>query len=94
MYALVDTGCTRTIVSSGLVENVGGVSVIVAFDGRKVRCKGSSTVELCVHGSCVQAVVAVADEIVEGIGVVMGMDVIRKLGGVTVNDYGVFFNQT
>ena len=50
VQALVDTGCSATIVASHLVSGSSGTSVIVAFDGRKVDCKGTSDVELWVCG--------------------------------------------
>ena len=91
MHALVGTGCTTIIGNSGLVNNASGVSVIVAFDGREVSCKGSANVELCVYGNHTQVDVAVAEEIIDGISVVLGMDVIKSLGGDTVNECGVRF---
>ena len=91
VQALVDTGCSATIVASHLVSGSSGTSVIVAFDGRKVDCKGTSDVELWVCGRPVGVRAVVADRIIDGIGVVMGMDVIGQLGGVTVNEHGISF---
>ena len=91
MRALVDTGCSATIVASHLVSVSCGTSVIVAFDGRKVDCKGTSDVELHVSGRSVRVRAVVADKVIDGIGVVMGMDVIGQLGGVTVNEHGISF---
>ena len=40
--ALVDTGCTTTMVHERFSEGLSGEAVVSAFDGRKVRCKGTT----------------------------------------------------
>ena len=44
--ALVDTGCTTTMVRSSLVGERVGESWMSALDGRKVRCGGERPVNL------------------------------------------------
>ena len=44
--ALVDTGCTRTMVREGLTGRATGETVLAAFDGREVKCKGSVHAEM------------------------------------------------
>ena len=90
--ALVDTGCTTTMVRSSLVGDRVGESWMSAFDGRKVRCGGERPVNLEVVGTPVVEVSAVAIEhLVGDLDVVLGMDVIEQLGGVTVRNNGVDF---
>ena len=91
--ALVDTGCSTTVVASRLVDTCEGASSLVAFDGREVECRGRSRVELKVAGVALSVRVIVADNILSGIDVVMGMDVIVRLGGVTVGEGAVAFGR-
>ena len=88
---LVGTGCSTTIIASDLVKASGGSVSIMAFDGRKVDCEGTSKVELWVCGKPVTVRAVVAKKVIEGIDVVVGMDAIGQLGGVTINRYGVWF---
>ena len=46
IMALVDTGCTTTMVKSHLVTGWNGNGRVIAFDGRKVKCCGTSNIEL------------------------------------------------
>ena len=82
--ALVDTGCTRTMVREGLTGRATGETVLAAFDGRKVKCKGSAHAEMSVGEETVSQEVMVMDWIVGGIDAVIGMDTISRLGGVKV----------
>ena len=77
--ALVDTGCSVTILASHLVSISSGASVVVAFDGRKVECQGTTDVELWVSDRPVKVRAVVADKVVNGIDVVMGMNVIFQM---------------
>lgn len=45
---LVDTGCTKTIVHSKLVDGCTGETFIGVFDGSQVKCKGSTVVHLVI----------------------------------------------
>ena len=89
--ALVDTGCTRTIVREGLTGRATGETVLAAFDGREVKCKGSARAEMSVGEETVSQEVMVMDWIVGGIDAVIGMDTISRLGGVTVQEKLVQF---
>ena len=81
---LVDTGCTTTVISSRLVVGCKGKSCITAFDGRELQCREPSWVEMEVDGVFVKVKAIVTDSIIEDVDVVMGMDAINQLGGVTV----------
>ena len=91
MRALVDTGCTITMVRSSLVGDRVGESWMSAFDGRKVRCGGERPVNLEVGGTPVEVSAVAIEHLVGDLGVVLGMYVIEQLGGVTVRSNGVDF---
>lgn len=56
-----------------------------AFDGREVKCKGECWIELVVDGMHLGVEAVVIDDIVNGVDVVMGMDIVERLGGVTIS---------
>ena len=83
--ALVDTGCSRTIVAPHLSEGSRGSKCdVVAVDGSRVRCLGESTVSAVVAGVPVRMDCIVAARLVEGVDVILGMDIINELGGMSV----------
>ena len=82
--ALVDTGCSTTLVRGCLVTEHTGESYMNAFDGRAVECHGFSNVQLVVDGMAISVTAVVVEALVAGVDVVLGMDVIEQLGGVTV----------
>ena len=91
VVALVDTGCTTTMVQTHLVNRWSRRGEVLAFDGRKVRCHGRSNVKLELEGHQLIVEVIVADRLVPGVEAIIGMDVICQLGGVTVTRDGVKF---
>ena len=90
---LVDTGCTITVVHSKYVPHCkGGRNFYVkAFNGSQIMCRGTGEVEIVVDGVSVVVVAVVSDQLVDGIDVVLGIDVIDELGGVTVGRGLVYF---
>ena len=68
-----------------------GETVLTAFDGREVKCKGSAHAEMSVGEETVSQEVMVMDWIVGGIDAVIGMDTISRLGGVKVQERLVQF---
>ena len=92
VIALVDTGCSRTIVAPHLSEGSrGGKCDVVAVDGSRVRCLGESVVSAIVAGVPVRMDCIVAARLVEGFDVILGMDIINELGGVSVRNGCVEF---
>ena len=89
--ALVDTGCSKTIVSRTVVDRVEGEGSVVRFDGSEVQCKGSAGVSLVVSNVRVDLVVLVVDRLVDGVDMILGMDVIEKLDGVFVGKVKIVF---
>ena len=80
---LVDTGCSRTIIRASLTKNWFGRSSVRAFDGLATECRGFAWVDLCVDGVTVKAKVIRAEKLIAGIDVVIGIDVLQRLGSVS-----------
>ena len=78
--ALVDIGCTTTMVRSSFVGDRVGESWMSVFDGRKVRCCGERPVNLEVGGTPVEVSAVAIEHLVGDLDVVLGMDVIEQLG--------------
>ena len=91
VMALVDTGCTTTMVKTHLVTGWNGSGRVVGFDGRNVKCCGTSNIELELEGRQLSVEAIVNDRLVPGVEAIIGMDVICQLGGVTVDEDGVKF---
>ena len=89
--ALVDTGCTKSLVHVGIAGECYGQSNLIAFDGTNVRCLGLSKVMLVVNNQTIVTEMMVVESIVCDFKIVLGMDVIKQLGGVTVGGGGVAF---
>ena len=79
---LLDTGCSRTIVRSNLVRKWFGRSAVKAFDGYATECKGFAWINVGVNGVSVKAKVIGADKLIEGIDMVVGVDVLQQVGPV------------
>lgn len=82
--ALVDTGCTKTVVSSHLVGKCEGEVYVIAFDGSRVKCRGRREVTLNVCGTEMIVDTIITDRIFGGVEMVLGMDVINRMGGVAI----------
>lgn len=83
--ALVDTGCSTTVVASHLVpECKRKKSSLTAVDGRVIVCEGEGSVELTVQGIHLTVKAIILGRLVDGIDMVLGMDVINSLGGVAI----------
>ena len=89
--ALVDTGCTQTIVSKSLVSEVTACSGnVMTVNGVEVKC-GISTAVLTVCGRELRVQCLVLDSLLTYFDLVLGMDVVERLGGVNVACGKVFF---
>lgn len=87
--ALVDTGCSTTVVASCVLPWMEGKeSTIVAVDGREIACDGEMNVELTVQGRRLTVKAIRLRNLIEGVDVVLGMDVISRMGGVVVGEAG------
>ena len=81
--ALIDTGCTATLIHSDFLNVCKGTSIIEAVNGKEVICRGVSTVTMEIRGRLLRVEAIVINGIIEGVDVIVGMNVIRQLGGVT-----------
>ena len=92
--ALVDTGCTNSLMTAKMAESWTETSTsMIAFDGRSVSCRGNSNVDLTIGGEKITTTMTVVDKIVGNVDVVLGMDIIKRLGGVTVSDGTIQFGR-
>jgi hypothetical protein len=81
--ALVDTGCSKSIVSKSAVQGLRTVSVnepVVMMNGEASICAESACLTIGVNGKevCVNVLVT---SVLPGFGMLLGMDVIDLLGG-------------
>ena len=90
---LVDSGCSRSMVRRRRPGTVAAETSALAFDGREVRCYGHDTVELVIGEMTINASVRVIDTLVGDVDIILGMDVIETLGGVTLGDNKVRFGK-
>ena len=91
MTALVDTGCTTTLINYRLMSVCGRCGTVIAVDGRDIKCKGARQVEIKVHGVQVKVEAILMNRIIDGIDVIIGMDVINEMGGLTIKKAEVKF---
>ena len=92
--ALVDSGCSQTIVSSDLCGNVSGRREIEAVDGRIIRCSGEASVIICIGESEHTVMSLIMSNMVQGVDVIIGLDLILELGGMSVTKSGVVFGNS
>ena len=82
--ALVNIGCLVLVIWVCIVARPEGVSCGTALDGRGVEYRGLGMLDLVVTGISVGVRVVVMDSLVEGVDVVLGMELINQLGGTTI----------
>ena len=91
VVALLDTGCTTSLVQSGIAGTHYGKTRVVAFDGKYVDCLGKSKVEFEIGGRTLVKEALVVNNIVCNFKAVIGMDIILELGGVSLGRQGIEF---
>mgnify|MGYP003417316483 FL=1 len=93
--ALIDTGCTHTLVRNG-VAKVGAVDArrvrILLADGKYGESSETRDVCLEVVGKRMNVQCIVLAEMLNGVDVIVGMDVLMKVGGMRVTSEGVEFD--
>ena len=83
--ALVDSGCSQSIISRRFVRDVKPFgSKVIAVDGSTVSC-GEAFVEVRVDGQVVSLLCLVMDKLIPEFDVVLGMDAIKRLGGLRLH---------
>lgn len=88
--ALVDTGCTQSMLAAESGEE-GGEKGVQTVDGRVISGVGEKDVEMEVDGRRMVVKCLVMPSLVEDFKVIIGMDVITRISGVVVNGSGVRF---
>ena len=89
--ALIDTGCSWSIVASWVARAHGGGGTILAVEGGVLQAIGEAEVEGEIDSAVVNLTCLVVKKIVKGIDVILGMDFIQRVGGVTVLEDRVWF---
>ena len=91
--ALVDSGCSTSMIKCRQQGEICAETSVMAFDGREVKCFGYDTVQLSVGTMEIGTRVRVTERLVGDVDVILGMDVIEKLGGVTIMADKVVFGE-
>ena len=86
--ALVNIGYTTTLIHSDFSNGCKDTNSIKAVNGKEVACREVSTVTLEIRGRLLRVKTIVMSEMIEGVDIIVGMDVISRLGEVTVNEDG------
>ena len=95
--ALVDFGCSRSLVTESVCNRWSGqASDVLTVDGKTLRRNGIGTITRAVDNvSPVKADELVENSSLLGFDMLLGMDIIRMLGGVRIDQYGnVIFSRT
>ena len=88
--ALVDTGCTTTIADPRIVSTMSKNNEhIIAVDGSEVMCS-VGRLRLSIAGHDVNTQCLVLSSMLEQFKLVIGMDIIQQLGGVTITKTGQY----
>jgi len=88
--ALVDTGCSRSIISRLRVEGIDVECVrkpVVMMDGTRTVCNGACTIDFLVDGRSV-TLSCLVEDILPGYDMLLGVDAVRLLGGVFIDARG------
>ena len=88
VYALVDTGCSQSLISSSLLRDTNSNQMtstgkLLTVDGSLVEC-GSAMIRMVVGGRPIGVQCLVIETLVAPFDLILGMDVIRRLGGLRV----------
>ena len=73
------------------MSGCGRCGTVKAVDGRDIKCKGARQVEIKVRGVRVKVEAILMNRIIDGIDVIIGMDVINEMRGVTIKEAEVKF---
>ena len=87
LKALLDSGCSKTIVSQKVLGKVNTRPVserVVTMSGAVVKCTRAASIEMLVGENtvCLECLIA---NIMPGFDVLMGMDAVQQLGGVQIS---------
>ena len=66
------------------MSGCGRCGTVKAVDGRDIKCKGARQGEIKIRGVRIKVEAILMNRIIDGIDVIIGMDVIHEIGGVTI----------
>ena len=79
--AMVDSGCTQSLVISTVAQAHGRGGLILTLDGGEVQSRGEAVLDVMVRGVSTRVRFRVVDKLVGGLHAVLGMDFIMLMGG-------------
>lgn len=91
MSALLDTGCSKSIVAASCVDSqilCASAECVSQMNGERVWCEGKASCNVKIKRHSVRVECIVSRSLLDGFQLLIGMDVINKLGGVTVSGCG------
>ena len=83
-----------SIIRKNLVGFCDGREEVTAFDGSKLLCRGPLPVTLTVEGKDIVLSAMVCDELLDHVGIILGIDAINLLGGVYIWNSKVIFGRS
>ena len=87
--ALIDTGCTQTLVGPTIrTTQASGSKQIITADGRVIDCQGETCVTLSIAGKTIKVQCVAIQKMLPGVDVVIGTDVLKHFKFCL--DYGKF----
>ena len=89
--AMVDSGCSQTIVLQNLVRGTSQSVDIMAIDGRRVSSGGESSCNISFRGISRRVRCLLLPTLVSNLEVILGLDTIMQFGGVTISEQGLRF---
>lgn len=87
--AIVDSGCSQTLVSKDLVRcytSSGGA--VVTVDGSRVSVLGERRFMIRASGRCVGVDCVIVKRMLSDVQVILGMDFIKRIGGIHISQTG------
>ena len=99
MRALVDTGCTQTLIAKNIVHQLGmytsaySPAKIITADGSFVKCS-SLSVPMVIQDRVIHLPCLVLDRMITDFDLVLGMDVVRSFGGLRLASNGPDFGSS
>lgn len=82
--ALVDTGCSKSVLGPNLCDVEKRSCSIIGVDGRKIECRGEVVAPISVNDRVEWIECVVAEKLFDGIDAILGMDFVNQRGGVTL----------
>ena len=91
LKGLIDTGCSHTLAKANLLERVEGPCFVRSFSGEKVLCEGSGLLNMDINGTKICVGATGTKKMLDGVDVIIGMDVIGRIGPLHIGKDQVCF---